>query len=458
MPTATGTPETLTDRTHAVLVIGAGPAGLSAARALAGRGLDYDHVEKHDQIGGLWDVDAPGGPMYSTAHFNSSRTLSAFPGFPLDEDLPDYPRHDQILSYLREFADAYALTDRIQLGVGVDALEQEGDGSWTARFSNGESATYRAVVCCSGSQWHPNLPDVPGSFDGEIRHAMTYRDPSELRGKRVLVVGAGASGCDIASDAAMNADRAVISMRRGYWFIPKHIFGVPADVFGDRGPHLPMWLEQRIFARVLKVLTGDPRKYGLQVPDHKLFETHPVVNSTLLHHLQHGDLTARPGIASTDGRTVIFSDGSREEIDLILCATGYLHKVPYAQQYFGDEQHPDLYLSSFSRDHRNLFGIGFVETNAGAFPHFDISAQMIAAHLADQTDRPDKAAEFQRLIRSDRPDLSGGIKFDSSPRHQGYVNSPTLLAYQRKLMRRMGWGTAVDAPQHVGGKAMVGAR
>lgn len=458
MATATRPSAVTLDRTGAVLVIGAGPAGLSAARALAARGLDYDHVERHEAIGGLWDIDAPGGPMYRTAHFNSSRTLSAFPGFPFDEDLPDYPRHDQILTYLRDFAEQYGLADRIRLGVGVEAVEQGEDGMWTATFSTGRSATYRAVVCCSGSQWSPNMPEIPGTFEGEVRHAMTYKEPAELRGKRVLVVGAGASGCDIASDAALNADRAVISMRRGYWFIPKHIFGVPADVFGERGPHLPMWLEQRVFARVLRLLTGDPRTYGLQVPDHKLFETHPIVNSTLLHHLQHGDLTARPGIVSTTGRTVTFSDGTSDELDLILCATGYLHTVPYAQRYFGDQQHPDLYLSSFSRDHRNLFGIGFVETNAGAFPHFDIAARMIAAHLADQADRPAAAADFQRMIQTDRPDLSGGIRFDSSPRHQGYVNSATLLAYQRKLMRRMGWDDSVAGPSRADSKVLAGAR
>ncbi|MEH0524592.1 NAD(P)/FAD-dependent oxidoreductase [Streptomyces stelliscabiei] len=432
----------MSEHQYDTCVIGAGPAGLAVARALAERDLPYTHIERHTGPGGLWDIDNPGSPMYESAHFISSKTLSGFGGYPMPDHFADYPPHRQILSYLTSFAEAYGLADRIEFGTEVRGVEKNPDGTWTVTRADGRTGTHRQVVVCTGAQWHPNVPDLPGDFSGEIRHTVTYRSSAELRGKRVLVVGAGNSGLDIACDAARSADHAAISMRRGYWFIPKHLFGRPVDTIAAGGPHLPMWLQQKLFGGLLRLLNGDPRRLGLQQPDHKLFETHPALNSLLIHHLQHGDITARPGIARTEGRTVHFTDGSSDDFDLILLATGYVHTVPVAQKYFGDEQHPDLYLSSFSREHEGLFGVGFVETNSGAYQLFDSQAQLIASYIRDAGAGVPTAERFARRIRSDRPDLSGGLRFVDSPRHTGYVHSDAFVKYLGKVAEEMGWRTA----------------
>lgn len=425
---------------HGVLdtcIIGAGPAGLATARALRERGLPYTHLERHDGVGGLWDIDNPGTPMYESAHFISSRTLSGFPGFPMPAHYPDYPSHRLILEYLRDFAAAHRLTDQIEFGVAATDVQPHPGGGWRVRRSDGTETHHAQVVAASGVQWHPQLIDIPG-YTGEVRHSVTHRSAAELAGRRVLVVGAGNSGCDIACDAARSADHAVISMRRGYWFIPKHLGGVPVDVFAESGPNLPMWLEQRVFGALLRLVNGDPTRLGLQRPDHRLFESHPILNDQLLHHLRHGDITARPGIASAHGTTITFTDGSTEDVDLVLLATGYRHRVPYAQDLFGPEQHPDLYLNAFSR-HPGLFGVGYVETNSGAFALMDLLARMVAAHIADVTERPGQWRRFERAIRNDRPDLSGGIRFVDSPRHVGYVDSHAFARYLRRVCATMGW-------------------
>jgi cation diffusion facilitator CzcD-associated flavoprotein CzcO len=384
------------DRKAAVCIIGAGPAGLATARALQAKGLDYDQFERQHDVGGLWDIDAPGSPMYEAAHFISSRTMSGFGGFPMGDDLPDYPSHRQVLRYLRDFADAYDLRSRITFDTPIDEVTRLDDGTWRVVRQDGQAGRYRAVI----------------------------------------------------------------SMRRGYWFIPKHVFGVPSDVFAESGPTLPAWLQQRVFGVLLNLLYGKPEKLGLQKPDHKIFETHPVLNSNLFLSLQHGDVTAKPGISTTAGRTVTFVDGSTEDFDLIIYATGYLHTVPYARRYFPGDQLPDLYLTTFSREHPGLHGVGYLETNSGAYQHFDASAQMIASHLDDQNRRPDRAREFAAMIVADRPDLSGGITFDKSPRHHGYVDAHALTHYRDSVFQRMNWDRMERTPMidRAAGRTSAGAR
>ena len=120
----------------------------------------------------------------------------------------------------------------------------------------------------------------------------------------VLLVALAACGDDggtpVFPDAAAAADHASISLRRGYWFIPKHVFGLPADVVGGKGSFLPKRLERAALQPLLRLLVGDLTRLGLEKPDHKLFETHPIMNDQLLHHLRHGDIVARRGIASAD--------------------------------------------------------------------------------------------------------------------------------------------------------------
>ena len=423
-----------------VCIVGAGPAGLSLARALRRLQIPYDQYERHTDVGGIWDLDNPGTPMYESAHFISSRKVSGFFDHPMPDHYPDYPSHRQILDYTRDFAATYGLRDDIRFGTEVTHSEHDGD-SWTVTLADGTLQTYRALVCATGTTWSPRLPTVPGEFAGEVRHSATYRDPMEFRGRRVLVVGLGNSGADIVCDAALIADASFLSVRRGYHVIPKHLFGVPADEFAESGPSLPLRVERPVFAALLRVLQGDLTRYGLPKPDHKLFESHPLLNSQLLHHLQHGDVTVKADIAAFEGDRVRFTDGSTEVVDLVLFATGYDWAIPYVpEKYFTwRDGRPDLYLTAFNREHRNLFGISYLEVNSSAYTLFDRVSNVVAQYLHDQVHAPDRAAAFDELMSAEQPDLSGGIRFIDSPRHTSYVDGRAFRKELDRVSERVGW-------------------
>lgn len=424
------------DTTLPVAIVGAGPAGLAAARALRLRGIPYVQFERHTDVGGLWDIDNPGSPMYRSAHFISSRDTSGFFDHPMPAHYADYPSRLQILEYTRSFADRYGLRDGIRFGVSVDEARQEDDGSWTLTTSAGEQRA-SAVICCSGVNWDPRMPEVPGEFSGDIIHSRDYRDATEFAGRRVLIVGLGNSGADISCDAATTADAAFISARRGYHFIPKHILGKPSD----ENTWMPVWGERALYALMKPIVIGDVTRWGLQKPDHKLFETHPLLNTQLLHHLQHGDVTAKPGLERFDRDEVVFTDGSREQVDLIVFATGYDMSIPYLPEgylpFVGGR--PRMYLNAVARDRDGLFGVSYIETNSSAYTLFDHIANLIGSHLADVRDDPARAARFRELVATDQPDLTGGIRFVDSDRHSGYIEVHAYKKAVARTAKRMGW-------------------
>ncbi len=423
-----------------VCIIGAGAGGLSMARALRRHGIGYDHFERHSDVGGVWDQKNLGSPMYDSAHMISSKTMSAFKGFPMPADYPDYPGHRQILAYLRNFANAYDLRRDIRFSTAIRSVEKDGK-RWAVKLAGGETRRYDAVVAATGLAWHPRMPSYPGSFSGEMIHSSKYRSPDAFRGKRVLVVGAGNSGVDIASDAARSADKAFLSMRRAYHFIPKHIFGMPADVFAVTGSILPMKIQQYALAIVLKLLNGDVTRHGLRKPDHLPLSSHPIVNTAAVLHMAHGDLTPKLDVTHFDGNTVTFEDGSTEEIDMVVCATGYVHKVPFADPELlsnsGEES--NLFMRTVSRKDPTFAAAGFVEINGGVYQFYDEFNDIVANYYRDLADDSPRAKAFEGIVRSGTYEISGKVSYVESPRHHVYANVLETAKQVKKLKRTMGW-------------------
>ncbi len=251
----------------------------------------------------------------------------------------------------------------------------------------------------------------------------------------MLVVGAGNSGCDIAADAATSAAGAALSVRRGYWFFPKYLFGKPSDVFAHGGPRLPLRLEQAVLTVVIKLLVGDVTRYGLPAPDHRVLESHPIMNTQVLHHMGHGDLVARPDIAELRGESVLFADGVEEPFDLIVWATGYEVSIPFLDRELFDWKgtRPDLYLHQFHRSMDDLSVSGLFEVDGGAYPIVSLQGRLLASAVRAQF-AGGAASERWGRLRATRPDLSGGTRHVNSPRHDISIQDAAYQSHVRRLL------------------------
>ena len=421
-----------------VAVIGAGPSGLAALRAVSRRGLDVVGFEAHSDVGGLWNIGNPASTVYESAHLISSRTTTEFAEFPMPEGTPDYPGHRHLLNYFRNYAETFGLLDRIRFDTRVTRAEPHGDGGWTLEWEGPEGAgsgSFSAVVVASGTLHTPFLPSFRGEFSREIRHSAQYKNAAELAGRRVLIVGAGNSGCDIAVDAVHHAASVDISVRRGYYFVPKYVFGRPTDTL-NQGKPLPRPLKQFLDKRLLRVFTGDPARFGFPKPDYRIYESHPVVNSLILHHLGHGDLSVKPDIDRLEGSTVHFRDGTSGEYDLLLCATGYVLSYPFLSPGLlgWSGASPQLYLNIFSRQAKNLMVVGMVEASGLGWEGRYRQAELVAEYLAAQQNDPARAVALDAAVSGPSPDVTGGYRYLGLDRMSYYVNKD---AYRAELDRHL---------------------
>ncbi|MBW8763574.1 MAG: NAD(P)/FAD-dependent oxidoreductase [Microbacterium sp.] len=413
-------------------IVGAGPSGLASARALSRRGIRVEGYEASHGVGGLWDITNPRSTVYESAHLISSRTTTEFAEFPMRTTV-DYPGHRVLLEYFRDYAEHFGLTSLFRFGTTVTRLEPR-DGGWdlTSTGPDGQrTRRYDGVVLANGTLAHPNLPTFAGEFSGEILHTSDYKSAGQLAGKRVLLIGAGNSGCDIAVDAVHRAASVDMSVRRGYYFVPRYLFGRPSDTLNQRRP-LPPRIKQAVDSRVLKAFTGDPVRFGFPKPDYRIYESHPIVNTLILHHLGQGDLRVRPDVERFDGTAVRFRDGTSGEYDLVLLATGYTLDYPFVDRAHLHWQgaSPRLFLNMFPVSFNGLFVMGMIEASGIGWQGRYEQAELLAAYLDAA---PENAAAFRdRVTGEPWPDVTGGYHYLGLDRMAYYVNKDAYRAAVRR--------------------------
>jgi len=438
----------MSDINNRYALIGAGPMGLAMAKVMKEQGIPFQGFELHSNVGGLWDIEGPKSTMYETAHLISSKRMTEFTDFPMKEETAEYPCHRDLKGYFQDFADHFGLKEQYLFNtevLKVEPLGKAGEG-WQITWKNAEgeqSGQFKGIMIANGTLSEPNLPSFKGKFDGEIIHSSEYRYPSQLTGKKVLIVGAGNSGCDIAVDAIHHGAKCDLSMRRGYYFVPKYVFGKPADTMGGL-IKLPMWLKRRIDGQILKWFVGDPQKYGFPKPDYQLYESHPVVNSLVLYHAGHGDIKIRKDIDHLAGKTVHFTDGSQDDYDMILAATGYKLHYPFIDKallnWQGDAPH--LYLNAMHPARDDLFILGMVEASGLGWQGRHEQAEMIARYLTglEKGSAAAKALQAEKANGFER--ATGGMNYLKLARMAYYVDKATYRSAVTGWIEKLKRGAA----------------
>lgn|SRR5690554_803242 len=414
-------------------VIGAGPMGLATARNLKRYAIPFIGFEIHSDVGGLWDIESPTSTMYESAHLISSKRMTEFSEFPMAAEVATYPHHRQMAEYFRDYAQHFDLYSHYEFATEVVRVERL-VGTWQITTRKGGVETVRefaGVLIANGTLHEPNIIALPGEFSGELMHAAQYKNAEVFRDKRVLVVGCGNSGADITVDAVHQAASVDLSVRRGYYFLPKFLFGKPVDTLGGK-IKLPRWLKQRLDALLIRVVMGKPSDYGLPDPDYRMYESHPVINSLVLHHLGHGDIRPRGDIKNVTVKTVTFADGSSADYDLILTATGYKLHYPFIDKKHlnwqgGDA--PALYLNCMHPDYDDLFIMGMVEATGLGWQGRYEQAEMVALYLRQLIDGKPSAQNLrQRKKQQANKRLDGGYKYLQLERMAYYVSKDEYRA------------------------------
>jgi cation diffusion facilitator CzcD-associated flavoprotein CzcO len=451
-----------------VCVIGAGVSGLTACKALADFGVPHTCFEASDEVGGNWYFENPNGTSsaYRSLHIDISKPSISFRDFPMPDRYPDYPHHTHIFEWLRDYADAFALRERIRFNTLVKHAERGPGGGWQVTLEDSEQQHFDALLVCNGHHWDPRFPDFPGSFDGPVIHSHDYIDPStplDLYGKRVLVVGIGNSAVDIVSELGRKtvSDTVVLSTRSGAYVVPKYIFGKPVDQVVKTNLRVPAGLQRRASRVLPRIFSGRMEDFGLPTPNHNFLDAHPTVSSELLGRLGAGDAVAKGDVAELLGDRVRFADGSVEPVDAIVYATGYKVSFPFfdPELLTAPENVLPLYKRMFKPGLDDLAFVGLGQPIPTIFPFSELQSKLAARWLSGDW-APPATSEMEAEIVRDEAFHTG--HFINKPRHtmqlewyafQHELNTRSIPAGQARA--RAGAATGLAAAGR--GEALKGA-
>lgn len=419
-----------------VCVIGAGPSGITAAKNLLDKNFDVTVYDYGSEVGGNWVFNdkSSHSSVFETTHIISSKTLSQYDDYPMPSDYPDYPSHQQLAAYFQNYAKHFNLYSTIEFETLVEKCELDGDKKWhvTTRKNNVQKTeVFDALAVCNGHHWKPRYPEYEGNFSGTLMHSHDVKRFSDFADKRVLVIGGGNSACDVAVESCRVSSYTDISWRRGYWVVPKFIFGKPTDTVGGLMRYLPSAIWRRATGLLIKFIQGSNQSYGLPNPEAAFGFHHPTLNSELFYFIRHGKIKPRPDIKRYEGNTVHFNDGSKTDYDVIVACTGYYISHPFFDSKFIDYSTGDvpLYLRMMHPQIENLYFIGLFQPLGCIWPGSELQSKIMAHELAGNWRRPANTAELaQREIT--HPDF----KQIKTPRHTITVD---YHAFRKRLLKEL---------------------
>lgn len=354
------------------LIIGAGPSGLAMARALKHAHIAYEQVEADTQLGGNWYHG-----VYKSVFTDASKDVMQFKDFPMPAHYPDFLSQELMLEYLNHYADHFDLRSVIKFSTKVIWIEAIEDNQWKVHFGDKSTVIYKGVIICNGHHWDMKHPELSGDFSGKYIHAKQYKDPDQLRDKKVLIIGSGNSAADIACESARVGKKSVMSFIDTPWIFPKSFMGVPLG--RNKFKRSPKFLLPLLIKILIRLTFGRHSDYGLEVPRHKPFEKHPTVSEELPYYLKHGRIMVKNRVAKVSGSTVWFEDGTIDEFDMIVGATGYQLSFPFLPESLArvEGKHLRCIGHCVYPDYKGLFFLGWQQVRGGVGELASLFAEVI---------------------------------------------------------------------------------
>ena len=351
------------------VIVGAGPAGLAVGACLRRAGHEITILEKHDAVGWSWRNH------YERLHLHTTRGGSALPYRSLPRAWPRYPSRAQVVEYLEDYARAFELTPRFD--EAVTRARREGDG-WRIETSRGEHRAANLVIA-SGYNAAPYRPAFDGEFTGALVHSSEYKTGADYRGKRVLVVGAGNTGAEIALDLCeQNASTVDLCVRSEVHVVARDMFGIPAQMLAVLGAWIPRRVRDVIFHWLIRLTVGDLSRYGLVAPKQGVIAQIdglariPILDIGTIRLIKTGRIRVRPKIARFAGAAAEFSDGERADYDAVVLATGFRCGLDYIEGAPLDER------GRPRGDEPGLYFVGFRNVSTGLLREIAREAKRVA--------------------------------------------------------------------------------
>jgi len=372
-----------------VLVIGAGPAGLAAAACLRRRGIAPTIVDAGDEVGQTWRR------RYERLHLHTPRVQSALPGLRMPRRFGRWVAKDDMAHYLRVYARVHDLHPRF--GVRVRRLERDG-ARWRALTDDG-AITADQVVLATGFSNIAAEPRWPGqeSYPGEILHASGYRDAAAFAGRRVLVVGAGNSGAEIAADLAeQGAAEVQLAIRTPPNIIPRQLGPFPTTLLAVPMDFLPAWATDPVNRLLQRVAIGDLTRYGMPaahagvVAQARATAVTPTIDVGLVAALRAGTVTPVAALDCFDGTAAVLADGTRVEPDAVIAATGYSTGLVPLVGHLGILDRRGAPAATGGRTHPDAPGLRFVGIRSplkGLLLQINLDARSAARSIAKERGR-----------------------------------------------------------------------
>lgn len=372
-------------RDEQVVVVGAGAAGLSSAGALKRLGLAPVVLDRDASVGASWLR------RYDRLHLHTVRGFSNLAHVGIPRRYPRYLSRSAYAEYLRFYRERLGI-DVVQncevLAVRDERTAPDRPTGFVLETSTGDWRA-RAVVMATGMFAHPVQPQFEGldGYRGHALHSSAYTTGGAYAGMRVLVVGIGNTGAEIAADLVEQAASSVaVSVRTAPAIVPRDFLGIPVQAFGILLSRLPGRVADRIAAAVARIALGDLTRYGLAKPQWLPFSAHriPVIDVGFVRYLKSGRISIRPSIAKFHGRGVAYLDGSAEDFDAVIFATGYrtgLEDVLRVPGVLDQTGYPKS-VSGAPGSRPGLYFMGFFESHRGLLFETAIASRILARNVA----------------------------------------------------------------------------